>query len=68
MYVAYEDNKRSVVLSDGKKKDYFDVSMIPSDWYQWFDPDQPEDGSWTKVATHVGYRYNYSGYYPLAKF
>ena len=55
MYIiAFENNKRSVILpDDGKKRTYYDISMIPTNWYEWFDPDQPEDDSWINVRIHA---------------
>ena len=52
--IALEDNKRYVVLpDDGKKKTYYYISMIPTNWYEWLDPDQPEDDSWINVCNAV---------------
>ena len=49
--IAFYDNKRHVVLPvDGKTRTYYYISMIPTNWYEWFDPDQPEDGSWINVC------------------
>ena len=49
-YIVLEDNERTVVLPDGESKTYRYVSMIPSNWYQWLDPNQPEDDSWMNVS------------------
>ncbi len=51
--IAFYDNKRYVVLDDGKKNTYYYISMIPTNWYEWFDPDQPEDDSWINVCNAV---------------
>ena len=48
--IAYDNNIRTVVLPDGKKREYLYVSMTPSNWYQWFDPQQPGDSEWTTVC------------------
>ena len=49
--IVFEDNERTVVLLDGGSKTYRYVSMIPSNWYQWFDPNQPaDDDSWINVS------------------
>ena len=49
-FIAFEDNERSAVLSDGKNKMFYHVSMDPPNWYQWLDPDHPDDGSWQTVC------------------
>ena len=38
------------MIPDGESKTYRYVSMIPSNWYQWLDPNQPEDDSWINVS------------------
>lgn len=35
---------------DGKEAEYYQITMIPANWYQWFDPKQPEDGPWITVC------------------
>ena len=48
--LAFNDNKKAVVLQDGTKLQYLYVSMTPSNWYQWFDPNPPDDRAWMTVC------------------
>ena len=46
--LAYEDSQISAVIN-GRKTEFLLVQMTPSNWYQWFDQQQPSDGEWTEV-------------------
>ena len=48
-FIAFENNERSAVLPGGNNMVYYHVSMNPSNWYQWLDPNHPDDGSWITV-------------------
>jgi len=40
-----------VTGNDGYDLDYYNVSMAPANWYQWFDPTQPlDDKQWETVS------------------
>ena len=45
---AFKNNKREAIINK-KKVEYYYTSMTPANWYQWFDPQQPDDGPWTQV-------------------
>ena len=38
------------MLLAGDSETYRYVSMIPTNWYQWIDPNQPDDDSWISVS------------------
>jgi len=49
--IAFEAHKRTVTGNDGYDVDYYNVSMSPANWYQWFDPAQPtDDKEWETVS------------------
>ena len=51
MDIAFDDNTRTDVDLPGKGiQSYMYVSMIPSNWYQWFDRGQPDDPAWITVT------------------
>lgn len=53
LFPALDNNKMSVIDYTGKSMNYYRVTMKPANWYQWFDPHQPEDGPWPQVAILV---------------
>ena len=49
--IAFKSHLRTVTApSDGNQLEFYEVSMTPGDWYQWLDPNQPDDGLWDNVS------------------
>ena len=48
-----EENARSVNNYSNETLHYYHVSMIPSDWYLWFDSSQLEKEAWMQVRMYV---------------
>jgi len=55
--LAFKSHKRKATINR-KKMEYYYTSMTPANWYQWFDPQQPEDGPWIGVHTYYNSYYN----------
>jgi len=52
MLIVFESSLGTVTSPiDGTQLKYYNVSVNPSNWYQWFDPNQPnDDGLWQNVS------------------
>ena len=57
-----EENARSVVDYNKSTLKYYYVSLQPSDWYQWFDPQYENKASWTQVCCTYIFGYNAHAY------